>query len=126
MKKSTLIKMLNKLEGDPDILLWDDTNDDFLELEKAFESKQLVKLTFDAYVKFIEDERKLINGKKLSVTELKYIRAKYDEITQWALNPWVSEDDITNKIYEAKKVWIVKPAPRKEVSEEITTNKSYK
>lgn len=115
MKKSKWIAMLEQIEGDPDILLWNDHANDYQDVEPTLEKQQLARISFDAYVGFIEEERKAThsgNKYKLSSDDLKYLKKQFTEHHEWKINPWVTDEDINKDIFKVKNVYMVKGKPR--------------
>jgi hypothetical protein len=129
MKKSKLISLLEQIEGDPDIMLWDDHMNDCQDVNPTIEEHQLVRISFEAYVRFIESERKVSQNNpeyKLPDTEITKVKKLFTDQHAWEINPWVTEEDIKNKIYTTKKVYIVKPKHKDKAIPERFTKQKYK
>ena len=111
MKKNDLIKMLNSIDGNPDIVLWNGFVQDYQEISKELVKGELVKQTLDWYLETCRMER-CVEEKdwkyQLSEDEIKECREYYKNFT-YAQNQYVTEEDIKLKRYRAKKVVYLQP-----------------
>lgn len=115
MKRSKLVEFLNSLDGNPDILLWNSHTNDYADIADDFDVRQLVKISLDAYIQYVEDSRKNESKQKdfkLSEDEIKYLTKLYNEQQDWEINPWVTDDEVANEIYTTKQVLLLKPVER--------------
>jgi hypothetical protein len=114
VKKSKLIKLLSKLDGDPDVLLWNGYVGDYQNISLDIVEQQLVRMTFDAYVKTIECEER-VKRKDLSYiiteSELPELRKSYTKHVDWEMNQFALQDTL-NKNYKSKTVYIMQPNSR--------------
>jgi hypothetical protein len=98
MRKNELIKCLQRLKGNPEILLFNGAVNDWNSVGEVAES-ELVKLTFDEYV-FLSRARRNDGEELLSLEELRQDYKK--EI--WADNGHVKEEHIKDGRYKKKSV----------------------
>ena len=112
MKKSKLIAILNALPGDPDIKLWNGMVSDWMEIDPKLVESDLVKMNLDYWLKScrIQDciDRKDWDYQMPAeeVAELTK-RHKSGKVNKWAINPYVSLEDINENRYSLKKVLIL-------------------
>ena len=57
MKKNKLIELLQAVEGNPEILLWNGYVGDYMDIDKELAERSLVKMTFLRYIETIWMER---------------------------------------------------------------------
>ena len=57
MKKNDLIKLLNSIEGNPDIVLWNGFVRDYQDISKELVKGDLVKISLDWYLETCRMER---------------------------------------------------------------------
>lgn len=106
MKKSKLIELLLKLDGDPEVLLWNGFVSDWVDIGTVIEY-DLVKQTFEDYCRRVEYEEKrnrLSWEYKLSEEEVKSLKKHYRKVCKWEVNEFVDEEQIQNKYYRRKRV----------------------
>jgi hypothetical protein len=114
MKKAQLIEILNKIEGNPDILFYNGYVDDYMDLDKDLVKIRLVKQTFKYWKRCVENELRLSNNDfnfKLSDDKIKEMKIKYRKF-QWEENMHVLDEEIRDKKYGAKTVFYLQAKPR--------------
>ena len=57
MKKNDLIKLLNTIEGNPDVALWNGFVGDYQDISKELVKGDLVKMSLDWYLEMCRIER---------------------------------------------------------------------
>ena len=97
MKKNKLIEILNKIEGNPDILLYNGFVDDWMDIEVEIESHVLVKETVEfwlnRYIYDYVDRHKEQPSEKLKEEWLKEIKLKR-RYSEWEFpNAYVQEQE---------------------------------
>lgn len=108
MKKSELLKLLETIEGDPEIVVWNGFVEDYQPIENKLTTVQLAKLSFESYEKLCNAERKLINRPLLTTEQY---REKYNNTSQWEIaNP---EYQLDNEKYDVQTVVMIEPSERK-------------
>lgn len=115
MKKDKLIEMLSKIEGNPDILLWNGYVGDYQDISTKVTETSLVKMTFESYLKLVEyEERRERNDFTYALTEEQKTNTKkcYNENTEWEFNQWVKQEHIEKKMYKEKTVYLMQPKLR--------------
>jgi hypothetical protein len=107
MKKNKLIALLNSIEGNPDIVLWNGFVNDYQDISTELIDDVLVKRTLQEYLQHVELERARDAkdwDRKLSDDEIIALTKRYNQIAKWELNDYITEDDIKQKRYSAKKI----------------------
>lgn len=110
MKKSKLIKMLQEIEGDPEIKLWNGYVGDWVDILPAIEKVSLVRMTQEYWLEScrLEDCLNLKDFTyQLSVAETDALKKNYKNICKWELNGYVTNEDIARKKYATKPVYIL-------------------
>lgn len=85
MKKSKLIELLNGIDGDPDVKLWNGHVQDWMDIDGLQESK-LFKMRLDAYLDNNQWSRRIQeNNVKYQLTdnELISLNKMYREVSRW-------------------------------------------
>lgn len=113
MRKNKLIELLQSIEGNPHIYLWNGYVGDYQDIKNHICPVMLVKQTpeeaslrlrYELMRDGVEDvDKELDNFKK-------------DFEPEWELNPYVSEEHIKEGRYKAKKVHFLTPVLRGKVS----------
>jgi len=106
MRKSKLIELLNAIEGNPEIKLWNGYVGDWMDVDDALVPATLVKQTFDHYVEMVRLERcrDLRNWDiQLSDEEVAELKRYYKRL-QWECNQFVDEEDVKEKRYSQKNI----------------------
>ena len=116
MRKNKLIEILNAIEGNPEIMLWNGFAGDYTDINKELVSGSLVKMTFDYYLQSCKMEHIRDNSEKdwdfeFSEEETERLR-KYYKTFQWEENEFVSIEDIEKKRYTEKRIFYIETKPR--------------
>lgn len=115
MKKSKLIELLNKLEGDPDIKLWNGMVGDWMEISPELVPQDLVKQNLDHWLEMcrLEDchDRKDWNY-QMPKEEVERLTKNYPKLHQWEMNPYITMEDVKEKRYKMKKILLLQPKVR--------------
>lgn len=104
MKKNDLIKLLQSIEGNPDVLIYNGFVEDYQDLDRNYIPTKLYKYckNFLKKMLILENLRDNINTIGISDKELNNIYRNHD----WELvNEFCSEEDLKNR-YTSKKVVI--------------------
>lgn len=110
MKKSKLIALLNAVEGDPEIKLWNGLVRDWVDIDAKVIPMDLVRMT-EAY--FLESCRMeaCIDRRdwdyQIPLDEVAEIKKDYKKNNRWEDNPYVTQEDIDNKRYAVKTVHVI-------------------
>lgn len=110
MRKNKLIEMLNKLEGNPDIKLWNGYVQDWVDIENEIQKVRLVKMTKEYYIESCRLEKcrdKNDWNYQLTDKQQEYLNECYSNVQSWELNPYVDAEDIKNKRYKQTQVYIM-------------------
>lgn len=116
MKKSKLIELLNTLEGDPDIVLWNGMVGDWADISPKLAEGRLVKETLKWYLRFAAmEKRRDLNDFAVELTpeeveecKVDYKREKFD----WVIGEFVSDKAIAEGHYKEKRVVFIDAEPR--------------
>ena len=114
MKKDKLIKLLLSIEGNPDILLWNGYARDWMDI-KGLKEADLVKMTKDYYVQFIEIKEKVDRQHFdyiLPESEKEKLYMSYKKDISWETNEYITHEDIKKKRYDKKRIIYIKPKLR--------------
>ena len=128
MRKNDLIKLLNELEGNPEVVLWNGLVQDYMHIRHELVRGDLVKQTFDHYVEMIRIEH-CIDIKnwdfQFSPDEIKSLKQSYRKYVNWEDNQFVSREDVSEKRYSSKTVVYIQPKLRGETFYDRIGNISY-
>lgn len=109
MRKNDLIKMLNEIEGNPEVVMWNGMVGDWMIPAKP-EQGELCKQTKQHYIEMVRLEKciDLQNWDfQFSEEELKELDKSYKHYVNWSYGEYVREEDIASKRYKTKKViWL--------------------
>lgn len=110
MKKSKLIEMLNKIDGNPDIKLWNGFVSDWVEINPTLVPTDLVKQTLAHYLEMCRLEE--CHDRKdwdyqMPAEEVAQLEKMYTKVCKWEINPYVTQKDIDAKRYSVKTVQIM-------------------
>ena len=111
MKKNKLIEMLNSIEGNPEIFLWNGYVSDYMDIDKLPVPTSLVKMTWDNYLdlyklRYCRDSGVAYDTLTLSDEKIKALKTRFNNF-EWEINPYVSEKEIESKLYKKKDVLIL-------------------
>jgi hypothetical protein len=110
MKKSKLIEMLNRLEGDPEIKLWNGMVGDWMDIDKELVPSDLVKQTLAHWLEMCRVEE--CKGRRdwdyqMPAEEVARLKKDYNKVNPWELNPYVTLEDVQEKRYSLKNIYIL-------------------
>lgn len=129
MKKNKLIELLQQIDGNPDIVLWNGLVGDYQHISSKFIKEYLTKLKFDTYISHVEFEikRDLNNfDYKLSGNEIEELKKDYKKYHKWEYNKFIDMDSEFHKsMYKKKNVVFLQSNPRGEVYWDRNGNISY-
>jgi hypothetical protein len=117
MKKNDLIEMLSKIDGNPEIKIWNGYVEDFMDLDPTPVPVRLVKMTEDYLLEMVRLEQCMDAGAdratfKLSDAEIADTKRCYKQYHEWELNQFVTDKDIKSKNYKARNVIMLNPKAR--------------
>jgi hypothetical protein len=115
MKKSKLIAMLNALEGDPDIKMWNGMVGDWMEIDPELVPQVLVRQTLTHWLEMcrLEECSELKDwSHQLSEKTIAELEGTYPRVNKWEMNPYVTQEDVNEKRYKSKNVLIMQAKPR--------------
>ena len=116
MKKNDLIEMLSKIDGNPEIKLWNGYVGDYMDLGEVVPSN-IVKMRFEFFLEMCRLEHCMDTGadrKTYSFTheEIAELRKNYKDNYGWEFNEYVTEEDIKSKKYSSKTIMILNAKTR--------------
>ena len=117
MKKNDLIEMLSKIDGNPEIKIWNGYVEDFMDLDPKPVPVRLVKMTEDYLLEMVRLEQCMDAGAdratfKLSDAEIADTKRCYKQYHDWEHNQFVTDQAIKDKSYKARKVIMLNPKSR--------------
>lgn len=126
MRKNDLIKLLQGIEGNPEIVLWNGLVGDWMGIKGLSES-YLTKITKEHYIFGCEAEEKISKkdfDHKLSPEAYEELVKRYSKFP-WEVNEYVTAEDITEKRYKIKRVVYIDAKLRGETSYDRLGSISY-
>lgn len=117
MKKNDVIEMLQKLKGNPEIVLWNGYVGDYQHIDNVPVEGVLVKQTLAHYLEMcrLQDCRDLNDPKyQIPTDEIEELKQLYKNVCKWEQNQYVTLEDIKAKRYSMKKVFYVQAKKRNE------------
>lgn len=110
MRKAKLLELLNSLEGNPDIKLWNGYVEDWVDIDYKLVPTDLVRMTLPYWLEScrLQDCRDLKNWDyQMPAEEVALLTKRYPTVCKWEINPYVTQEDITEKRYSVKTVQIM-------------------
>lgn len=114
MRKNDLIKILESIKGNPEVVLWNGSVGDYQHI-KGVEESSLVKETWTG---FLEDARlrECIDNKdwdyQLPDQVVDELHEIYKKEAQWSIGQFVTEECIKSGHYKEKRVLFIEPKKR--------------
>lgn len=105
MKKNDLIKMLQEIEGNPEVVLWNGMVGDWMPVGKLSES-YLTKITKQYWLQTVCNEEKIKKKDwdyEIPQAELSLLEKQYRKF-QWESSEFVTSEDIASNRYKMKTV----------------------
>lgn len=115
MRKDKLIKMLQDIPGNPEVLLWNGMVGDWMDIDNELVPSDLVKQTKEYWLEMcrLEECSDLRDwSHQLPDQVVKSLSAKYNKLHQWEFNFYVTLEDVKAKRYKLKKVYILNAKKR--------------
>lgn len=106
MRKNDLIKLLQDIKGNPEVLLWNGMVGDFMHIDKPVEG-DLVKMQKKYYLESLANEERIDRkdwSYNPSAQDIKKWEGYYRKNETWQHHPWVCQEDIDAKRYKSKRV----------------------
>lgn len=107
MRKNDLIKLLQDLPGNPEMVLWNGLVGDFMNIDSKLVDEDLVKMSYDHFLEMCRLEE-CVNRQdwnyQHSADELAHLKQCYAKHYEWEVNPFVTHEDIASKRYKRKRV----------------------
>lgn len=117
MKKNDVIDMLQKLEGNPEIVLWNGFVGDYQHIDSVPAEGILVKQTLAHYLEMCRLQDCVDRNDRnyqMSADEVERLKKMYKKVCKWEENQFVTLEDIKAKRYSMKKVFYVQAKKRNE------------
>lgn len=117
MKKHDLIDLLLKIDGNPEIVLWNGFVGDYQHISSDMQEDYLTKLSFEGYLIGVEANKSRDTGVwSIALSEEEIAEAKRDyKNLCYEFNEFVTLEDIKSGRYKKKRVIFIKANPRGEV-----------
>lgn len=117
MRKNDVIALLNKLEGNPEVVLWNGFVGDYQHFNKKLVKGYLVKQTLSHYIEMCRLEECQLRRDwdfRFTNDELDDLKRMYRKVCKWEVNEFVTQEDIDHKRYDVKRVIYIQPKVRNE------------
>lgn len=114
MKKNDLIKLLSELKGNPEVVLWNGSVGDYMNI-KGLTEGLLTKQSRHNYIKACEFKGKRDRKDfdyKFTLEEVKQAERDYRKYIGWEHNEYIFEDQIADGHYISKRVVYIEAKPR--------------
>ena len=105
MRKNDLIKKLQAMEGNPEIMLWNGLVGDFVPIGHIGDA-DLVKQTKDNYMK-IAMWRNQRDGVQPDTEYLKELEQTYQRVCKYELNRFVTQEHVKAGYYKKKRIMYI-------------------
>lgn len=114
MRKDQLIKLLQEIKGNPEVVLWNGYVGDYMHIDSLVKS-DLVKITKAEWVKTVLFEE--MRSRKdwnyhLPQSEVKELERRHRTELEYQIDEYVTEEDIKAKKYKRKSVVFIQPKKR--------------
>ena len=114
MKKVKLIKLLEDIPGNPDILLWNGYVQDWMPINPKIVRQLLVKESFEHYCESVRIEECIDKkdwSQLLSEETVEQLKQSYKEF-DWEFNNFITQELLDTKEYFSKPVYFLQSKPR--------------
>ena len=130
MKKSQLIELLNTIEGNPEIKLWNGYVSDYMDVSADIVPSDIVKMRFEFFLEMCRLEHCMDTGAdrktfKFTHDEMVALRRNYRDNYGWEFDQYVTEEDIKAKKYSRKRVMILNAKSRGKTTFDRVGEMSY-
>lgn len=128
MRKSKLLELLNSIEGNPDIKLWNGYVEDWVDIDNKLVPTQLTRMTLAHWLESCRWEtcRDLNDwGYQLPAEEVVKLTKAHSRVCKWEVNPYVTQENINAKWYEVKTVQIMQAKSKGEKTFDRAGDISY-
>jgi hypothetical protein len=110
MKKSKLIEILNSIDGNPEIKLWNGFVQDYVEIDPTPVESVLTRMSLDYWLEScrLQDCIQLKDwSHQMPQEEIDQLKKNYRDVCKWEMNDFVKPEDVKSKYYKNKKVVIL-------------------
>lgn len=114
MRKDQLIKLLQEIKGNPEVVLWNGYVGDYMHIDNLVKS-DLVKITKAEWVKtvlFEEMRSRKDWNYRLPQSEVKELERRHRTELEYQIDEYITEEDIKQKKYKRKSVVFIQPKKR--------------
>lgn len=119
MKKNDLVKLLEGLEGNPDVVLWNGYVGDYMHIKGLSDAHYSQMVEFDG-----KKDRNDFNY-VLTTDEIEELKKDYKKYINWETNPYVTLEDIKDKRYSKKRIVYIEATLRGKSSFDRSGSMSY-
>jgi len=127
VKKSELLKLLEDVPDNGDVLLWNGMVGDWMDIQRIAPSR-MVKMTQQKMVELCRLEKCQDHrdwSYQLTAEEVADAKSAWRSNYKWEFNDYVTEDRIKAGDYKAKTVYLIDAKPRGETTWDHLGNISY-
>ena len=108
MRKNDLIKLLQDIKGNPEIMLWNGYVEDVVPINKSIQESSMFKMTFEGYKDRVNIERKVRdNLPEYSDEEVKKMYNQY-KIGAWKFYAYYAPEK-GDDWYKEKRILVISP-----------------
>jgi len=114
MRKDQLIKLLQEIEGNPEVVIWNGHVGDYMHIDKPVQS-DLVKMTKDYWIESVRLEECVDRGDftyQLPEHEVKELERRHRNEIPWECGEYVTEEDVDRNRYKRKRVVFIQVKKR--------------
>lgn len=114
MRKDQLIKLLQEIKGNPEVVLWNGYVGDYMHIDNLVKS-DLVKIDKKYWIESVRLEECIDRGDftyQLPEHEVKELIRRHENEIQWEFNQYVTEEDIDRNRYKHKRVVFIQAKKR--------------
>lgn len=107
MRKNDLIKLLQELPGNPEMVLWNGLVQDYMQIDNKLIDEDVVKMTYDHFLEMCrleECSRRRDWNFQHTADDLVELKRSYAKHYEWEVNPYITQEDIERKRYKRKRV----------------------
>lgn len=110
MRKNDLINLLENIEGNPEIKLWNGFVRDWQDIDKTPVTIAIFKHSLDSYINTARMSGYAYRKapRELSPQDVEELRKSYKNIN-YEINPFVTEEDVKLGRYKKKKIILLQP-----------------
>ena len=110
MRKSKLIEILNSIEGNPEIKLWNGFVQDWVDIDPTPIKTELMRRSRDYWLEScrLQDCVDKKNWEyQMPQEEIENLKKNYSRVCKWEINSYIGNDPIKKQDFQSKSVYIL-------------------